>query len=126
HIEWILGRDQRIVVVAHNGHLQRVPRGFGGIGVSPFSPVGHYLADALGTDYVAIGSTFGSGELITSRASRPQATPVGRPGPATIDGLLGTVSSEPFIVDLRQLIGEDAAAVDARTAIRANEFESDV
>src|SRR4029077_580048 len=25
HIEWILGREERIVVVAHNAHLQRVP-----------------------------------------------------------------------------------------------------
>ena len=126
HIEWILGREERIVVVAANGHLQRVPLGIGGMGVSRFSPVGHYLADALGTDYVAIGSTFGSGELITAPDSRPQATPVGRPGPATIDGFLETVASEPFIVDLRRLTGEDAAAVDARTAIRHSEFERDV
>ena len=90
------------------------------------SPVGHYLADALGTDYVAIGSTFGSGELITGTDSGPRATSVGRPGPATIDGLLETVSSQAFIVDLRRLTGEDAAAVDARTAIRASEFEWDV
>jgi erythromycin esterase len=126
HIEWVLEREERIVVVAHNGHIQRAPVGLGGM--TPMSPVGHYLADALGDGYVAIGSTFGSGELVTFPDAQAQVTAVGQPGPDTVDGLLASIGtgSKPFLVGLRGLTGEDAAAVDARTAIRGNELEWDV
>lgn len=51
----LAGDEERVVVLAHNGHLQRVPFAFLP-GVTALS-TGTYLADELGQDYVVIGMT---------------------------------------------------------------------
>lgn len=65
-VGWILGRERRIVVSAHNAHVRR----------SPFlgrPMMGGLLAASLGAGLVAIGMTYGSGPEVrfTRRSPRP-------------------------------------------------------
>lgn len=48
-VEWILRRQDRIVVAAHNGHVQRCPLAVEGVPSSP--TMGLHLADRLGTGH---------------------------------------------------------------------------
>lgn len=54
---WILEREDRVVVSAHNVHLQRTPS-FDGT-----APIGSLLAPVLGDDLVVIGTTHGAGAV---------------------------------------------------------------
>ncbi|MFE5853061.1 erythromycin esterase family protein [Streptomyces sp. NPDC056500] len=65
-VEWILQREQRVVVSAHNAHVRR----------SPFHgrpTLGGLLDSALGADLVVIGMTYGAGPEVrfTQRSPRP-------------------------------------------------------
>lgn len=53
------GPDTRIVLLVHNGHLQRVP--FTPTGATAVLPLGQQLATDLGDDYVAVGLTCSQG-----------------------------------------------------------------
>jgi erythromycin esterase len=65
-VEWIADRHDRIVVAAHNAHIQR---GLGSVaGVSSFTPMGMHLADQLGDDYLVIGTTCGTGRIPPAEA----------------------------------------------------------
>ncbi|WP_431934413.1 erythromycin esterase family protein, partial [Nonomuraea jabiensis] len=81
---WRAGhREDRIVLAAHNGHIQRGP----GIlpGMAPITPMGLHLADRLGQDYLVIGATSGTGQILNNG---PTSTPASssrrwrRPSPA--------------------------------------------
>ncbi|MFF4214955.1 erythromycin esterase family protein [Streptomyces nondiastaticus] len=55
---WHLERAEpgaRVVLMAHNAHLQKEPVAFGGSEAT--LPMGHYLRHALGDDYFALGVT---------------------------------------------------------------------
>ncbi|ALL79807.1 hypothetical protein AD006_28850 (plasmid) [Pseudonocardia sp. EC080610-09] len=54
-IRELAGDEERVVALAHNGHLQRVPFTFLPGVTAPSA--GTYLADELGEDYVVIGLT---------------------------------------------------------------------
>jgi erythromycin esterase len=72
---WLVDRfgpDGRVVIGAHNSHIQRTPI------VTPaftLSAMGHHLADRLGDDYVAVAVTSTTGRTVTRRAN-----PAGRGG----------------------------------------------
>jgi erythromycin esterase len=55
----IHGPDARIVLMLHNGHLQRIP--FQAMPTMAISSTGAHLARAFGDDYFALGLTAGTG-----------------------------------------------------------------
>jgi len=65
-VRWVLEREERVLVSAHDGHVQRVP--YDGV-----PTLGSLLATDLGSELVVIGTTFTSGPAvrITDRSPRP-------------------------------------------------------
>jgi erythromycin esterase len=128
-VHWILAREEKLVLLAHNGHVQRTPLLLPALEeLSGSSPVGHHLATALGSDYVTVGTTFGEGEIMGASYQRDGGvlrlatapTTVGPPPEGTIDRLLaGEPDGRPFAVDLRALGAADTVRVDACTGIRS-------
>ncbi|MFD0472220.1 erythromycin esterase family protein [Nonomuraea thailandensis] len=120
-VEWILRREDRIVLAAHNGHVQRWP----GVlpGMDPVTPMGMHLADRLGDDYLVIGATFGTGQMLNSDAAAFQSgtifAPAQPPEPGSLDALMHASHDGPFVVDLRRLSAADTDAVRAATVQRA-------
>ena len=113
-VEWILGREQRIVLAAHNGHLQRCPGALPGM--PPMTPLGMHLADQLKQDYVVIGTTADTGQMLTTGPEFYTGTlfgPLPPASPDSIDGLMAATHDGPFGVDLRRLSDADSAAVRA-------------
>lgn len=113
-IEWILGREERVVLAAHNAHLQRRPGALPGM--PPMTPLGMHLADRLGRDYVVIGMTANTGEVLTTGPefyAGKLFSPLPPATPDSIDGLLAASHDGPFGVDLRRLSDADAEAVRA-------------
>lgn len=95
-LRWVLQREERVLVSAHNGHVQRVP--YDGV-----PTLGSLLADELGSDLVVIGTTFSSGPAvrITDRSPRPFDWAV-----ALEEGVPATLSAEPGAFDLVLDLGE--------------------
>lgn len=115
-VEWLLGRADRIVLGAHNGHVQRWPGSLPGIpdSVPPATPLGLQLADRLGEKYVVIGVTLGAGQTLMEGVDFYQGKlfmDLEPPKSDTIDGLLAASHDGPFGVDLRRLSPDDAAKV---------------
>ncbi|TQK70316.1 prolyl oligopeptidase family serine peptidase [Nocardioides sp. SLBN-35] len=83
-VRWVLEREERVLVSAHDGHVQRTP--YDGL-----PTLGGLLADALGSDLLLVGTTFASGPAvrITDRSDRPfdwaVALEEGVPGPVLDD-----------------------------------------
>ena len=75
NVEALLERHERVLVVAANGHIQRSPMLAPPYVNEAFPTMGGHLAAALGDDYVALATTFGSGEVWLHRPE-----PGGRPG----------------------------------------------
>jgi erythromycin esterase len=67
-VEWVLRREERVIVLAHNGHIQRTPISTVP-GMTPVDTLGVHLAHRLGERYLAIGTTCGGGEIIVPRTS---------------------------------------------------------
>lgn len=102
NLRWILDREDRIVVGAHNVHLQRSPS-FDGT-----APIGSLLAPVLGEDLVVIGTTRGAGIVpdldLEADPVRRFASTAGRfaPPPHSLDAILDTVGLPHHLVDLRR------------------------
>ncbi|WP_408898875.1 prolyl oligopeptidase family serine peptidase [Nocardioides sp. R1-1] len=64
-VRWVLEREERVLVSAHNGHVQRMP-------YDGAPTLGGLLARGLGGELVVIGTTFASGPVvrITDRSAR--------------------------------------------------------
>ncbi|MGI5205116.1 erythromycin esterase family protein [Spirillospora sp. CA-108201] len=119
-LQWILDREDRVVLAAHNGHVQRWPTAFPG--VPGATPMGMHLADSLGSDYLAIGMTSGQGQMLNVGADFVTGTlfaPMDPPRPGSLDALLHASHDGPFATDLRRLDDTDTAAVRAATSHRA-------
>jgi erythromycin esterase len=67
------GPERRVILAAHNWHIQRtpVPHGEG----EPLLPAGFHLAEALGDDFVSIAATAGTGT--TAQLELDPADPTG-------------------------------------------------
>ncbi|MFL6124051.1 erythromycin esterase family protein, partial [Actinophytocola sp.] len=111
NVEWILGREERIVVAAANGHVQRWP--FSAPPVMPvgMTTLGEHLAASLGERMVVIGSAFGGGTLYLHRPI-PDGPPghtevftqdVAAPAPESLDALLATAGLPRYLLDLREV-----------------------
>jgi erythromycin esterase len=111
NIEWILQREDRIIVGAANGHIQRCPFWAPPIVNDKLTMVGQHLAASLGEQMVVIATCFGGGTLSLHRP-----VPGGAPGhtelftqdvgpfPAdTLDALLSGAGFPLHLLDLRRV-----------------------
>ena len=102
-------RADRVVLVAGNPHLQRIPVPLGG-GNLELPVAGMYLADELGDDYVAVAMTCAGGRVPTRRAA-PE-TPRGaeivdvdlaEPVAGSVEAVLPFAEHGTHVADLRPL-----------------------
>jgi erythromycin esterase len=109
NVEWILGREEKIVLVAANGHIQRWPFSVPPIIPHEMTMVGEHLAASLGDSMVVIATCFGGGELWTHRpppGARPGHTeicvePMENVETNSLDALLATADLPLHLLDLR-------------------------
>jgi erythromycin esterase len=126
-VEWILRREDRVVLAAHNGHIQRWPGTLPGM--PPVTPMGMHLADRLGQDYLVIGTTTGTGQTLNTGAAFYAGrlfTDLQPPQPGSLDALMAASHDGPFATDLRRLSPTDANAVRAASRQRFGGFYSDL
>ncbi|OZM71289.1 erythromycin esterase [Amycolatopsis antarctica] len=114
---WHLERldpDTRIVLMAHNNHIQKTPVEFEG----PLAySLGCYLAEALGSDYTAVAFTHTAESVpeMVPDAAQPIGftivdTAVGPPPPGSVEGELSAagLAGHNSLCDLRPLRGDPA------------------
>ncbi|MFE2162897.1 erythromycin esterase family protein [Streptomyces lydicus] len=98
----------RVVLAAHNAHIQRTanPEGV----PLPRVPMGHVLAQELGTDYVSVALTSGSGRTVrnapdpTHSAGMAQsATDAPEAAPDSVEVLFSGLPEGPALVDTHAL-----------------------
>jgi erythromycin esterase len=107
---WLLDRfgpDVKIIVAAHNSHIQRTPVRTPAF---PLSAIGHHLATRLGSAYVAVGVSCTGGRTVT-RSPDPAApggvavhgTDLAAPEAGSIEaalaGRLGVLDLRPARID---------------------------
>jgi erythromycin esterase len=118
-VEWVLRREGRIVLPAHDGHIQRYPVSMPGVPEMP--SMGMHLADRFGADYVVIGTTSGTGQTLSDGQdffAGKLFAEMGPPEPGSLDALMAATHDGPFAVDLRRLSPDDAARVRAASRQR--------
>lgn len=106
------GANERIVLMVHNGHAQRVPMQL--LPGVRFNSVGSYLADEFGEDYVAIGLTACTGSTPHLRLDEQKpagidvfAQPLDPPAPDSIERVVDeTAPGESVLLDLREAAGQ--------------------
>ena len=126
-VAWILGREDRILLGAHNGHLQRWRGVMPGMG--PMTPMGLHLADRLGSDYLVVGMTTGRGQTLTNGPgfyAGQLFEDMQPPQPGSLDALMDQTWDKPFAVDLRRLSAADADAVRAASQQRFGPFYTEI
>ncbi|MEU9112813.1 erythromycin esterase family protein [Streptomyces sp. NPDC048483] len=126
-VEWILRREDRIVLAAHNGHVQRRPALLPGM--PPAATMGMHLADRIGEDYLVIGITNGTGQTLNTGADFYDGklfTDLEPPRPGSLDALMSASSDGPFATDLRRLSPTDTEAVRAVSEQRLGALYCDV
>ncbi|MER6949000.1 erythromycin esterase family protein [Nonomuraea sp. NPDC000554] len=119
-VEWILRREDRIVLAAHNGHIQRWPVTLPGM--PAMTSMGMHLADRLGSDYLVIGTTSGTGQILNTGAgfyAGELFTAMQAPEPGSLEALMAASHDGPFATDLRRLSPADATTVRAASRQRA-------
>jgi erythromycin esterase len=126
-VEWILRREGRIVLAAHNAHVQRWP----GIlpGMPPVTTMGMHLADRLGKDYLVIGTTSAAGQTLNTApdfyTGKLFAELEEAPQPGSLDAVMAASHDGPFATDLRRLSPADVTTVRAVSRQRFGSFYSD-
>jgi erythromycin esterase len=109
-VRWILDRDPdaRVVIGAHNTHIQRVPVAVPGFTVSG---LGHHLARTLGTDFVSVAVTATGGRTVgrTRDATDPAGfrivgVDLDPPAQDSVEAAFAGLA-EPRILDLRPARG---------------------
>ncbi len=124
-VEWILRRQDRIVLAAHNGHVQRGPLALPG--VPSVTTMGMHLADRLAGDYLVIGATSGTGQTLNTGAdfyTGQLFTELDPPQPGSLDALMAASHDGPFATDLRRLPPADITTVQAVSQQRYGAFYS--
>lgn len=126
-VEWLLCREDRIVLAAHNGHVQRWPGTMPGM--PPVTPMGLHLADRLGDGYLVIGMTTGTGRTLNTSAdfyAGTLFTDLEPPVPGSLDAVMAASCDGPFATDLRRLSADDAATVRAASRQRFGDFYAEL
>jgi erythromycin esterase len=138
-VAWILQREERLIIMAHNLHIQRTPYGLSwlsDVGTSrPASSLGEHLSSSLGSQYLVIGTTFDRGEVIGVESATPDpagwnVTDIVRQlepaSPDSVDGLLAAAHPDPGVLDLRCLPRGDAALMARPRPMRSLDQYTDV
>lgn len=108
------GPEARIVVAAHNNHIQKTANVFDGRVTA--LPMGQHLVDLLGADYVSVAVTHTDRTVpeMVPDPSRPvgfrlQDTPAAEPAPGSIEHALAEVglAGRPTLTDLRRAPRDD-------------------
>lgn len=91
---WVVGRlpaGERAVFWAHNAHVQRA-RGKSAAFPPPgeFASTGSFIHEALGKQYLAIGTAYGGPSL--DKGAAPES--------GSVDAVLGEIRAEPFLLVL--------------------------
>jgi erythromycin esterase len=140
-VDWILAREERLIILAHNQHIQRTPYGLSWLSEAgsggAASSLGHHLTARLGQGYQVIGTTFGAGEVVGVEAA--DASPsvadwavkdvVRRLGPAdpeSVDGLIAAARSTFGVLDLHALTPADADLLGVTRPMRSLDQYVDV
>ncbi|MGW2415701.1 erythromycin esterase family protein [Streptomyces tubercidicus] len=126
-VEWILRREDRIMLAAHNGHIQRWPAQWPGM--RPTATLGMHLADRVGENYLVIGVTNGTGQTLNTSAdfyAGKLFTDLEPPRPGSLDALMSASSDRPFATDLRRLSPTDTEAIRTVSQQRFGTLYSDV
>ncbi len=122
-VEWIVGREDRVVLAAHNAHVQRWPGTLPGMPAA--TTMGLQLADRLGTDYLVIGTTTETGQTLNTSPDFYSGTlfmPQDPPEQGSLDALMAASHDGPFGTDLRRLSEADTATM---RAVRRQRFGND-
>jgi erythromycin esterase len=122
------GPDTRIVLGLHNVHIRKTPP----VGEGPAGrfPAGCHLARALGSDYVAIAATSGSGRTVRGNLDPQQPNGFAFqdvPIPAAPEGSIERAFSDrapALIADLRTA-GTAVSDADAYTSILMENYFTD-
>jgi erythromycin esterase len=118
NVEWILQREERIVIAAANGHIQRWPYSAPPIVNDALTTVGQHLATSLGAQMVVIGTGFGGGKLWLHRPppgappghTEPFVGETGAPEPHSLDALLAGPGLPRYLLDLRKIPSDGPVA----------------
>jgi erythromycin esterase len=105
NLKWVLERSGargRVIFFAHNNHVKthelRVPSSAPDSSVwDGLQQAGVFTRSALGQDFVVIGTYYGTAEGF------PPESDVLPPNPLAMDGLLGSLGSPAYLIDLREL-----------------------
>ncbi|MFG2288171.1 erythromycin esterase family protein [Streptomyces sp. NPDC048595] len=98
----------RVVLAAHNAHIQRTanPEGV----PLPRVPMGHALAQELGTDYVSVALTSGGGRTVRNlpdpahpAGMAQSATDAPEAAPDSVEALFSGVPEAPALLDMHAL-----------------------
>jgi erythromycin esterase len=126
-VEWILRREDRIVLAAHNGHVQRWPVTLPGMAAA--ATMGMHLADRLGTQYLVIGATSGTGQTLNTAPdfyTGKLFTGQEAPQPGSLDAVMAASHDGPFAADLRQLPPADTATIRSVSQQRYGTFYAEL
>lgn len=100
--------DTRIVLAAHNAHIQRTANPEGT--PLPRVPMGHALAQQLGKDYVSVAMTSGGGRTVTNvpdpahpAGMRQCATDAPAAPPDSVEALFEGIPTAPTMINTRAL-----------------------
>ncbi|MGW8849091.1 erythromycin esterase family protein [Streptomyces xiamenensis] len=113
---WHLERgapDTRIVLAAHNAHIQKTPVSFDGH-LTGF-PMGQHLHSVLGEDYIAVGLTSSAGHTAEMRRDERsrfgftvEPTPLSAPEPGSVEAAFTDAGLGLSLADLRRARRPDA------------------
>jgi erythromycin esterase len=117
-VRWWLERldpDARVVLMAHNAHIQRTPVVYGG--EFQVLPMGMHLDRQLGDDYVVVGLTSGGGRTaglypaadVGPYGFRVEDAALQPPEPGSIEAALAAAGVGLGLADLRTARADDAA-----------------
>ncbi len=118
NVQWILDTeppDTRVVIWAHNGHVARDANHIVPQSANAWAPMGAYLAEALGDDYVPLGFVFNQGSFRAfdftqggeeSRGIREFT--IGPAPPSSFAATFARTGLPIFVLDLRHAEGEAA------------------
>ncbi|MEV0649619.1 erythromycin esterase family protein [Phytomonospora sp. NPDC050363] len=123
NVEWVLRREDRVVLTAHNGHVQRTPVAVPGAPES--TTAGMHLTERLGGDYVVIGTTTGTGQSLHTGPGFYTGTlfeDLEPPRAGSLDALMDATHDGPFAVRLGDLPATDTATVRAASEQRISSF----